>query len=419
METKKNVAVLFGGKSPEHEVSVITGLQVVNNIDNEKFNVVPIYVSKKGEWFTSNEFNKADTFKNLERIPSISSTVEFVPQAESTFRIKKFLTFGNPQTIDIDVIFPCFHGALGENGGFQSLFELAEVAYVGSGILGSAISMDKVVMKDVFKAGGLPITNYDWFYRNDWIKNQENILKRLEDKLKYPMFVKPSNGGSSIGMAKAKNREQLINGIEVASVFDRKIVIEESYESKNELEKVKEINISVVGNSGSELETSVCEEVFASSDFLNYEDKYVGSSGGKGSYSSKGESSKSGVKSSAGMASTRRQLPADLKSETVEKIRAIAKKAFELLDCNGLARIDFLVKENLNEVKILEVNTIPGSMSFYLWEATKVPFKDLITKLIDLAMAKRKDTSINTTVFQSNILQTFGNSLKGPKSGKI
>lgn len=405
MEPKKVVAVLFGGKSPEHEVSIITGVQVVNNIDSTKYDVLPIYITKSGKWLTSSSFSRIEVFKDLASAETHGNIVDFVAEPSKPLRIRKFLTLGEPKYINVDVLFPCFHGSLGENGGFQGIFEISEVAYVGSGILGSAISMDKVVMKELFKSAGLSITKYDWFYRNDWNNDKDLIIKRLEDKLKYPMFVKPSNGGSSIGIAKAKNKEELINGIEIASLFDRKIVVEESYEN------AKEINISVIGNSGSKLETSVCEEVFASSDFLNYDDKYSAEG-------SKTEGTKSNINNS-GMASVQRKIPADLKPENIKNIEDTAKKAFELLDCSGLVRIDFLVKEDNNEIKILEVNTIPGSMSFYLWEPSNLPFKNMVTKLIELAIERRNEAKHNTLVFQSNILQNMNGSLKGPKNSKI
>ena len=267
------------------------------------------------------------------------------------------------------------------------MFDIMNVPYVGPSVLGGALSMDKVVMKQLFLQNGLPITKYLWFNRSIFEKNSASVLQTIEKELHYPLFIKPSNGGSSIGTTKAHNKKELANAIEVACLFDRRFIVEESFENS------REINISVIGNTGAELMTSVCEEVFSSGEVLTYEDKYVG--GGKKTDTSKG------------MASTKRKIPADLPKAVEAKMQSLAKHAFSVLESGGVARVDFLVNKKTNEVVVLEINNPPGSMAYYLWEASGLLFKDMLTKLIDLAVERYNETQKNTTMFSSNILQDF------------
>ena len=387
---KKRVAVIFGGKSPEHEVSVITGLQAIENLDKEKFDILPIYVAKDGRWFSGPELLKIENYRNLSLIPNKTTQEAIVPsdieRGITPVRKSSLNLFKKTESQSIDVILPTFHGGIGESGSFQGMFDVMNIAYVGPSVLGGALSMDKVVMKQLFIQNNLPITKYRWFYRRDFEKDRAKILQNIEKELKYPLFVKPSNGGSSIGTTKAHNKKELENAIEVANMFDKRFIVEESFENS------KEINISVIGNTGSELMVSECEEVFSSGEVLTYEDKYVG--GGK----------KTGSK---GMASTKRKVPADLPKQIKGKIEEYAKQAFTVLESNGVARVDFLVNKKTNDVVILEINNPPGSLAYYLWEASGLSFKDMLTNLIDLAVDRYEDEKKNTTTFSSNILQDF------------
>lgn len=397
MNTKKRVAVIFGGKSPEHEVSVITGLQVLEHMDSEKYEAFPLYISKNGQWFTGDALAKVETYRNLLSLENKAKKSVILPdptQKGLTSNASSLGLFKKADMKNVDVIFTCFHGGLGESGGFQGLFEIAEIPYVGSGLVGSITGMDKVIMKQLFSQNNVPLTNYVWFFRNDWEEDEKKTVEIIEEKLHYPLYVKPANGGSSIGVSKVKNTQELKNAIEVASLFDRKIIVEEGFE------QAREINISVMGNSGSNLETSVCEEVFSTGEMLSYDDKY------------KGNAKKTG--DSRGMASTKRKIPADLGEELEKKIQEAAKRAYSALDCFGLARIDFRVNEQ-GEFVVLEVNTIPGSMSYYLWEASGLPFTDMITKLITLAEERFVESKKNTTTFATNILDQFDTSVSGSK----
>jgi D-alanine-D-alanine ligase len=387
---KKRVAVIFGGMSPEHEVSVITGLQALENLDKEKFIGIPVYVSKTGELFTGDNLLQIEAYRNLAEIEQKSQRVQpYLDSQRKGFQTVGGILKGN--IIDVEVVFPCFHGGAGENGAFEGLFELLNLPFVGSGVLASAIGFDKIATKQLFEKNGLPITKYYWFYSKDWEKNQKEVLREIKQKLTFPLFIKPANAGSSIGVSKAKNDDELQNAIEVALLFDRKVITEEAFEGR-------EINISVLGNSGSELETSVCEEVFPSKDLLSYDDKY------------NSESSKA-----KGMASAMRKIPANLKPEVEEKIKSMAKLAYQTLDCAGLARIDFMFNEKKNQIIILEVNTIPGSLSFYLWGPKGIKFKELLTRLIELALERHEEAKKLTTSFPTNILANFNPKGKASK----
>jgi D-alanine-D-alanine ligase len=402
---KKRIAVIFGGKSPEHEVSIITGIQVIENLDKELFEVLPVYINKDGRWFSGEDFGNLKKYNSqlLEYARSSQKTVYLDDQEKGLIsighrRIKRFWENPDKERDHLDVIFPTFHGGLGENGGASGVFEMMDIPYVGPGITGGVLGMDKIVMKQVLEQGGILIAKWDWFYRNAFQKDPQGFIRNIEKKLRYPLFVKPASGGSSIGTNKVNTRKELHNAIEVACVFDNKIVVEES------IEDAHEINISVMGNAGSELQVSVCEEVFSTNALLTYEDKYLGNE------------SKTGSKSQ-GMASTKRVIPANIPKEIAENIKRIAKQVFERLDASGVSRIDFLYQEKTKKIFVIEINTIPGSLSFYLWEASGLSFKDMLTKLVDLAYERYDDKKKNTTTFVSNILENF-DAKRGSK-GKI
>jgi D-alanine-D-alanine ligase len=387
------VAVMFGGKSPEHEVSVITGLQVLENIDREKYDAIPVYVAKDGRLFTGKKLEDILIYKNLSNIPQLATQITInVDEEQKGFLIlKKGLgSFRKAKVEKADIVFQAFHGGLGENGGFAGLFEVMNLPYVGPGIEGGILGMDKIIMKQLFERENIPVSKWIWFYRKYLESNFEVALNEIEKQLKYPIFVKPANGGSSIGTVRAHSRKELVNAAEVAMQFDNKIIFEEGFENS------REINISVVGNAGGELEVSACEEVFHTKDLLSYEDKYVGNAK---------------IPKSKGMASASRQVPAKLLKEVEEKIQRLAKKVFDITDGSGVSRIDFLYNEKSKQVIVLEINTIPGSLAFYLWEKSGVSFKELLTKLIELGFERFKDRQKNCTVFPSNILQNLGKTL--------
>lgn len=376
--SKLKVAVIFGGNSPEHEVSIITAVQAMANMPKE-YEIIPIYVSKTGELFSGDKLKSIETYQNMplleqiaERValPSSPATITLTPTTQSFFK-----KTGKP----FDVIFPCFHGGVGEGGWIQGLAEFYGIPLVGTGLTGAAIGMDKVAMKAAFDGANIKQAPYIWFYRNDWYAKEATFVKEIETHLKYPIFVKPSRGGSSIGTTCAKTKVELIRAIDLAAAMDTRIVVEEG------ITGAREINISIMGNAGHDLECSVCEEVFhEGSEFLDFKDKYLAS--GK----------------SEGMASTQRVIPAKIDTALSAKIQEIGKLIFNLLDCSGLVRLDFLVKGK--DVYCIEINTIPGSLSFYLWDKAGYPYPKLLNHLIELALKKQEEIKKNVTDFASPIL---------------
>lgn len=382
---KLRIAVIFGSRSVEHEVSIVTAHQVMQAIDKDKYEAVPIYITKEGNWFTGKKLTRLDSFKNL---PSLVSDLERVyispdPSVKSLVAVSKKWIQRTP-SIEIDMAFPLVHGTYGEDGTLQGLLELANIPYVGAGVLGSAIGMDKIVMKAVFKEKHLPTVKYGWFLRNEWKDRQDEIIAKIETSLKYPLFIKPANLGSSIGISKAKNRQEFVIGVEVASYYDRRLIVEES------LEGAMEINCSVLGNE--EPIPSVCEQPVSWEEFLNYDEKYL-----RGS-------------KKFGLSEADRRIPAPISQALTEKIQKLAVSAFKAIDCRGVARVDFLVNPEKDEAFINEINTIPGSISFYLWEATGMKFSDLIHKLIYLANEAHKEKNKTIYSYNSNLIGRFSSS---------
>jgi D-alanine-D-alanine ligase len=384
----KNVGILFGGRSVEHEVSVITAMQIIENIDKTKFNPIPIYINKNGEWLVSESFLKFESFKN-EKYENVKKIILSPNYKDQNLYIhpNDIKLFTKKDLDSIDVFFPAFHGTNGEDGTIQGLLELIGLPYVGAGVLSSAVGMDKIIMKDIFKSNGIPVVDYIYYYRSFWRTNKEAVLKDIETKITYPLFVKPANLGSSIGISKVKSNADLESAIELAFSYDRKIIIEKAVEDP------REINCAVMGYED-DLEVSLCEEPLGWKEILSFDDKYVKQS----SKTTKGDKNKN--------------IPANLSDELRTKIENYAKLAFKSIDCRGNARIDFLVKEE--DVFVNEINTMPGSIAFYLWEGRGYSFKELISKMIDIAIKSQKDKEANMYTYDSNLFKRtqFGAKIK-------
>lgn len=388
--TKLKIAIIYGGKSPEHEVSIITAVQAMASMPKE-YETIPVYVTKSGAFLTGENLKLINYYKDLpllekmsQRIslPSSPANIELTPVNSSLFK--------KQSTKPFDIIFPCFHGGVGEGGWIQGLAEFYGVPIVGTGLTGAAIGMDKVAMKSMFDGVDIKQAPYIWFYKNDWETKQATFVKEITTHLKFPIFVKPSRGGSSIGTTCAKNTKELIRAIDLAAAMDNRIVVEEG------ITGAREINISVMGNAGHDLECSVCEEVFhEGSEFLDFKDKYLTGEGQEG------------------MAATYREIPAKIDTAIVKKIEEVAKLIFNLLDCSGLARLDFLVKGN--EVYCIEINTIPGCFSFYIWDKCGYPYPKLLDHLIKLALLKHEEATKNVTDFASPILTNLSQGKLGSK----
>jgi len=346
---KKRIGLLYGGKSAEHEVSLSTARAVTGALNFEEYEVYPIFITLEGEW------------RSGERLKKPASTIEELQFGDDATilenNITNFLIDKDGESVQFDVIFPLLHGTNGEDGTVQGLLEVLNLPYVGNGVLASATGMDKVVMKQLFEIAGLPQVPYTYFIRSEWANEQEAILARCEEKLEWPLFVKPANLGSSVGINKATNREELVKAIEIALQYDRKIVIEQGIVAR-------EIELAVLGNDFPEV--SVPGEIKPVTEFYDYDSKY-----------------KDG--------STALIIPAELPSETVSSLQELAKRSFKAIDGSGLVRADFFVTAD-NSIYINEVNTMPGftpvSMYPLLWQHTNVSYPELINRLITLAIER-------------------------------
>jgi D-alanine-D-alanine ligase len=386
---KLRVGILFGGRSGEHEVSLLSAASVLNAIDKTKYDVVPIGITKEGRWLTAEHAERLlkGEARHLragdpEATPGaavLAAGEAVVVPPEPTHRESGLTPFQTDpshlrraadRAINVDVIFPVLHGTFGEDGTIQGLLELADIAYVGAGVLGSAAGMDKDVMKSLFRAAGMPIVKHVTVLRSQWGREPKKVQKLVESKLKYPVFVKPANLGSSVGISKAHDRKELGPAIEEAAKFDRKIVIEEGVGGKKN--KAREIECSVLGND--DPKASVAGEIVPCKEFYDYDAKYLDEG-------------------------SELVIPAKLTKAEMKKVQALAVAAFQAVDCSGLARVDFLMDPKSRKLYVNEINTMPGftSISMYpkLWAATGVSYSELIDRLIQLGIARHDDKKRN------------------------
>ena len=398
---KLKVGVFFGGESVEHEISIISANQAMHAIDKTKYDVVPVYLSK---WYTGEALFDVKEYKNLDALLKKCQRIVIVPN-NGKIQIERYPAkkFGNNVVNTIDVAIPVIHGTNGEDGALQGFFELNGIPYSGCEVAAAAVGQDKVFMKNILRDSGLPITNYVWYYSSDWFADQEACLDAIEEKLTYPVMIKPASLGSSVGISKANDRASLEEGITEAISYDKKFIVEEM------VTQLVEVNCSVIGDFSS-AKPSVLEEVMGSDEFLSFRDKYEGGGGSKGA--------KTGGTKSQGMASTNRIIPARLTDEGTKYVQDLAVQTFRVLGSAGVARIDFLINAENNEVYVNEINTIPGSLSFYLWEKTDRNFTELMTSLVELALKRQRERESLTFSFESNVLALQGAGTKGAKGTK-
>ena len=389
MAKKIRVGVLFGGRSGEHEVSLLSAASVLENIDRKKYDVVPIGITKEGRWLTAAHAERLLRGDHKEGRhlragdPEATTSAAVLAKGEGVLvppqpssdsnSLIPFETDATPQapeSIAVDVIFPVLHGTFGEDGTIQGLLELADIAYVGAGVLGSAAGMDKDVMKSLFRAAGLPIVKHVTALRSQWEKDPVKVRKEIEAKLKYPVFVKPANLGSSVGISKVHDRSELDGAMYEAAKFDRKIVVEEGVGGKKH--KAREIECSVLGND--EPIASIPGEIVPSAEFYDYNAKYVD------------EGSKLVI-------------PAKIGKKKEKEVQQMAVAAFRAVDCSGLGRIDFLLDPKTEKLYLNEINTMPGftSISMYpkLWGASGIGYTELIDRLIQLGLERHADKKRN------------------------
>ena len=381
---KLKVGVIFGGESTEHEVSIISAVQAMKSLDTEKYDIVPIYITKDREWYTGKLLMDLEIYKDIPTLKRYAKNVVLYNK-DNTFILqnkKGFKSFVS----EVELIVPIVHGTNVEDGTLQGYLELIGIPYTGSNVFGAAIGQDKVFMRQIFKEEGLPTVDYTWFFDTEYINEPDSIIKRVK-KMGYPVIVKPARLGSSIGIGKAKDEKALIEVIEEAIKYDTKIIVEKV------VDNLIEINCSALGNYDY-IETSELEEVMGKDEILSYKDKYLGGKKGK----------------SKGMVSTSRVIPARISKEKTEEIKELTKKAFRSVNASGVVRIDYLLDKKTKKVYINEINTIPGSLSFYLWEKTNKEYKLLLDDMINIAIKNFKKRTEKTYSFDSNILENYNGS---------
>ena len=400
---KLNIAVFFGGESVEHEVSIISAHQAIEALDKNKYNVIPVYVSKERKLYVSDLLKDISNYKDLKHLISQCTQVSITSEDNRVvIRPVKPSLFGPKELGTIDVAIPVMHGTNGEDGTIQGFFEMLRVPYAGCDLYGAAIGQDKVLQKNVLNDNNLPITNWFWVYGSEMDTHQSEILDKVH-RLIYPVIIKPARTGSSVGISIAHNDQEYLACFDEARQYDEKIITEKV------VKPMREINCSVVGDSYSCV-ASVLEEVSSVSqdELLSFSDKYLG-----GSKSAKSEGSK-------GMASTARIVPAPLTDEQTRLIQQLAKETFRVLGTSGVCRIDFLMDADTKKVYVNEINTIPGSLAFYLWKAAGVSFSELMDKLVELALDRERRRSKMTFSYETNILSNFSaSSAKGSKGSKM
>jgi len=387
---KLKVGVLFGGASVEHEVSIISASQAMAALDREKYDVVPVYLSKHHQLFSSEKFTEVEIFRDLDKIEKSFPQVSLVREKSKYFLVPvKPSLFSKP--IEIDLMIPVVHGTHCEDGTVQGLFESVGIPYAGCDVIAAAVGQDKVVMKHILQNSGIPIVDWFWFYRYEFERSSSEFLIRAF-ALGFPVVVKPANLGSSVGITVAKTEEEFIVAVREASRYDVKIVVEKG------ITALREVNCSVLGFD-SEMKASVLEEVRKSDEILSYENKYT--SGSKGS--------------SKGMASASRIVPAPLSEHQTQEIQQYAIETFKALGSSGVARIDFLLDESTHRVYVNEINTIPGSLAFYLWDASGMDFTALMDRLVKQAVDRQRMREKMIFSYDTNLLASYKKGVKGAK----
>lgn len=392
---KTNIGVFFGGRSTEHEISVISANQAMHAIDRDKYNVTPIYISKDGKWYTGKALFDVANYRNTEELLKKCEEVYMRPVFgdRNIYKSKKPM-FGNGVVASLDVAIPVLHGSNGEDGTFEGILEAIGIPFAGCDVLSSANGMDKITMKMILASNGIPVVDYVWFTDKEWFSKHDELIAKIESTLGYPVIVKPANLGSSVGIGRAADRQKLEECVEDAARYSSRIIVEHM------VDNLKEINCSVLGDCD-DYRTSVCEEPIKSGEILSYEDKYMG-----------------GTKGAKGMQASQKRIPAELPDKMSEEIRFLAGETFRVLSCHGVSRVDVIVDADTDKIYVNEINTIPGSLSFYLWEATGITFSQLMDKLVELALKRNRERANKTVTYSRNIF-SLGGGCKGGCKGKL
>lgn len=391
-----NVAVLFGGDSVEHEVSVISAVQAMNHFNTEKYNVIPVYLAKDNVMYCSEKMFNIESFKDIPALLKTSKRITLYNDGTGVYlKSDKKNDFSGRKPLKLDVALPIVHGTNCEDGTLQGYLEMLKIPYAGCDVLASAVGMDKFVFKSVLKTAGVPVLDGLRFSSREFVEFEQNIMNKIKTNIGFPLIVKPVNLGSSVGISKVSSEEKLKEALDLAFSYSEYVLIERA------VQNLREINCSVLGD-GMECEASVLEEPVMTDEILSYEDKYTSSENSKG------------------MSSLKRKLPADLPSDMTETIREYACRTFKAINGHGVARIDFLMDDVSKEVFVNEINTIPGSLSFYLWDATGVKYPELLDRLVNLAFKRNRQRQNLKFDIETNILSQCGAlGSKGSKGGKL
>lgn len=392
---KTNIGVFFGGCSTEHEISVISASQAMSAIDRSVYDVTPVYITKQGHWYTGEALFDVSNYRDIPSLLEKCTEVYMEPVRDDyNLYTRKKKLFGSNVYTTLDVAIPVLHGAYGEDGTFEGILDAIAIPYAGCNVLASANGMDKITMKMILQACDVPVVDYVWFTDKQWFAQKDALIAKIEKELDYPVIVKPANLGSSVGIGRAKDRTQLIDRINDAERYSTRIIVEHM------IENLHEVNCSVLGDCD-DYKTSVCEEPIKSGEILSYEDKYMG-----------------GTKGAKGMQASQKRIPADLPVEVSDRIRFLAGETFRVLSCHGVSRVDVIIDADNGNIYVNEINTIPGSLSFYLWEATGLPFDKLMDTLVKLALKRKREQSKKTISYDQNIF-AMGGGVKGGVKGKL
>ena len=393
---KIKLGVLFGGVSVEHEVSIITAIQAMNNIDSVKYDIIPIYIAKDGTWYEGAMLKDIKIYSDMDLLKRYAKEVVLYKR-DGKFILQNKRGLLRKDICELDMCFPIMHGTYGEDGNLQGYLETIGIPYCEADTYAAVVGQDKVFMKQIWSSSSVPVVKFDWFYDTDFNREPDKIIERLE-KIGYPLIVKPARLGSSVGITVCNDNNELREAINEAINYDTKILVEEV------VQNLVEVNISVLGNYQKQ-SLSVIEEVGSSNKLLTYEDKYIGGTKGNGP--------------SKGMASAKRIIPARISDKLTKEVNDIAIKAFKSLNASGVVRIDFLIDKKSEKVYANEINSIPGSLSFYLWNKTDKEYPELLEEIINLGIRDYKNKNNKVHSFDTNILSNFSkNGTKGVKGIK-
>lgn len=395
---KIQLGVIFGGDTVEHEVSIITAVQAMENMDQDKYDIIPIYISKDRTWYTGKMLMDIDIYKNFNDLKKYAKKVALVNNS-GKFQLQTINKLFRRTVATLDLAFPIVHGKGAEDGSLQGYLDSIGIPYVGSNVLGAALGQDKVVLKQVLESNGILVPKYTWFYDYEYVNKKDEIIKNIE-KLGYPLIVKPACLGSSVGISVVKNRIDLDKAINEAIRYETKIVVEEM------VQNLVEVDCAVLGNYERQ-EVSLTAEMLTNNDFLTFQDKYL--SGGKGKLKGvKGSSNKGNMSNSSF------NIPANIDDKLIKEVEDLSLKTFRALNLSGVARIDFLIDKKQGKVYVNEPNTIPGSLAFYMFKPKGIEYKTLLDDLINYSIKDYKNKSKKISSFESNVLSSYNDS-KGCK----